>query len=457
MAAQSYLTLANNYMKTIPTNEIMPFEKLDVKLFKLLSGYAKHERFEGDKKENMIRVDQPYTGEAFWESKDMPEGDTWNYEKTTLELREIFVTSELTMQAMQRAEGLPGSWGNIIEEALKLMKIDYNWLMKVTAMGDGSGKLALVASASEAGTTGVYTLTCDNSYLEWGWENTAFIRKGMKIDIYRGANLVTADCAGLRVTSVTRGRRTAAASYAKPTGTVVFTAPTGITFADGDIIYLAGSKDKLPMGLTGIVSDGVIWGSPSTYLGLSRLTRDYMKPGVVRQATDFGSGSPTDGTPTDWDTSVITDALEELANGPMMVPESELIILTNSKLASTLYRLGTQTAGGIVLNANSPEGLNMPVVGSQYAKVFLGPNGGHIPIEVDMAIPEHVIYILHRNSFEMYDRGAPDFIRDYDTGIWEPKRNSRKIIYEAPFHGYFQMSAPRVDTMGVIMDLRTDL
>jgi len=25
MAAQSYLTLANNYMKTIPTNEIMPF------------------------------------------------------------------------------------------------------------------------------------------------------------------------------------------------------------------------------------------------------------------------------------------------------------------------------------------------------------------------------------------------------------------------------------------------
>lgn len=465
-----YSTLVNNFTIEYLKGGVMGYDTLDVALFKTLEGYCSTDEFMGEHIEQIMRTTRPFTGEAFYERKNIVDADSWEYERTMLKNTEFMVNTELTIQAMERASGRPNSWGNIVADALDLLNDDRDWLLKLSAIGDGTGRLARVKSCSEAGSTGVYTVTVDNTYDDFGWDNCWLLRDGMKVDIYNSTTAVSG-ATGLRIDTVTNGTRvsTSGTPYAAADGTFKFTAATGLTISDNFVVYLAGSygaiataemsggatasdTTKLMTGLTGIINDNVIFGSGAHayFQGRARATHPALKAKVTRL---------NNGVPTTWDGNTISDAVRTLMVGNKRVKPSEMSILCNSQIAMSMHNMNISSsggAGGISVQVPSGNAAFQAITGSRIAQAFIAPDGTPIPIVIDETMPPHYLFIINKPNFTLYKNGW-GFVNDYKTGVWQPKRDSRQLAYEAPYRGWVQLGVDRCDTCAVISDLRCDL
>lgn len=473
MAGPDYSTLINNFTLDVLKGGVMGYDDLDVALFKTLQGFSKVDEFHGDTVEQIMRTTRPYTSEAMTERKAMPEGKSWAYLRTQLRNTEFMTNSELTIQDMQRARGGSDSWGDIVMEALQLQIDDRDHFLKISALGDGTGRLGVVK-----GNTGItessdtFTVTLDNTYDNFGWDNCWLLSPGMKIDIRNasGADLGST-CNGLEVVSVTQGTRTAAGNYAAVDGTFTFVSTAALVGTgevlenpDNFIIYMSGSAGalasseltadttKMMTGLTGIVTDDVIFGAGSHayFQGRARATFPALKSKVTRLNS---------GTPTTWDGTTISTAIRDLTTGITRVKSSDLVIMCNGLVAMAMHNMNISSTGGAgayQVSVPSGQAAFQAVTGSRYSEVFIAPDGTPIPIVIDDTLPPHYMFILHKPSFTLY-KNYWGFVNDYGTGIWQPKRMSRALIYEAPWRGYVQLGVDRCDGCAVISDLRHDL
>ena len=472
---QDYLPLIQNYTLEYLKGGVMGYDTLDVALFKTLEGFSSVDQFMGEHIEQIMRTTRPFTGEAFYERKDIVAADSWEYERTMLKNTEFMVNTELTIQAIERAAGRPNSWGNIVMDALDLLQDDRDWLMKLSAIGDGTGRLGVVK-----GNTGItessdtFTVTLDNTYDDFGWDNCWLLRPGMKIDIRNasGADLGST-CNGLRIDSVTQGTRSTS-GYAAVDGTFTFTTTAALVGSgeplenpDNFIVYLSGSAGsiataemsagttasdttKLMTGLTGIVTDNVIFGSGAHayFQGRTRATH----PALKSQVTRLNNGVPTDS----WDATTISNVVRNLMIGNYRVKPSDLVILCNSRIAMAMHNLNISAtyggAGGISVTVPNGQQAFQAVTGSRIAQAFIAPDGTPIPIVIDETLPPHYLFVLNKPNFTLYRNGW-GFVSDMNTGVWMRTAGGRKLAYEAPYRGWVQLGVDRCDTCAVLSDL----
>jgi hypothetical protein len=485
-------------MKNMPTGKIVPDQYFWGTLYDALKSKVTKDGFYGDLAEILIQTSYPFTGQAFGQNVAIPYPDDFGFVKQFIPLKEVIVNAGITRQALIRATGGNASWGRAVDTVLQNQRRDFKWLMELASIGDGTGRLARVSAASHSG--GVITITCDNTYADFGWENVALIKKGMFVEIYTADGLQIGDVAttgaagdgtrnAFEVTGVTFGDR---ANGAATTGTFTIAVTNDITattraIENDSIVYLAGTKSlslndsagtgsgattcyeitnysgsadtttALPMGLLGIVqttatgrtySDGAIDLTMDTFQGLARASYNSLNA-YVWQAGDFGG---TDGTPTDWDLSVISDAMNQVKDDTG--GETDLL-LCSSQLAMAIHRRN-RSEGGISVNVGTTGGLNQNAVGSQYASQFLCPDGRVIPIMVSKTIPANCLYGLCTEDLMWYSKGDFDFLR-LNGDVWDKSYDDRYANFEAPFGGMTQLAATRCDRQFVIQDMKTNI
>lgn len=491
------LTTLNNFMKDFPSGIIVPEMFLWNDLYDLLKANCKKDVFEGNNVEILIRTTDPFTFTAFGENIDIPYGDTLGYTKMRIPLKEVIATASVTKQMMDRATGGSSSWAPVMPEVLNARKQDFLWGMEHCAIGDGTGRLGRVSDSTNSGTT--LTVTCDNTYTDFGWENVALIKKGMWIEAYDAGGARIADTSdgvvtststnSWKVTAVTFGDR---ANSTATTGTFTITATNAATidalgggtnvFDDGAIIYLAGTKSNqsaahddvgstaryqstmgtatyttLPMGLVGIVqtasgsntySDGAIATTLTTFQGLTRSTYTTLNAQMY-DGDDLGG---TEGTPADWTLSVITDAINRIYRDTGGKVDA---LICSTEMAIALANQSA-TEGGYVVNVSTTGEFDQPAPGTRYAKSFYSPHNELIPVKVMRTCPANVLYGITTEDLIWYTKGDFDDLK-LTGDVWMLSPNQRKAIFEAPFGGYSQIGAKRCDRMFCIQDMKNNV
>jgi len=442
----------NNYMKNYPSQKVVPNEIMGSPLLEALKENIDTEAFRGENIEILVKTRQPFTGKAHYEDADIPYPKDTAFVKQLIPLREVIVNAGLTRQAMMRATGGAASWGRIVDDVLRDQQIDFKWLLNLACMGNGTAALARVSTV--ANTSGITTVSCDNTYTDFGWENVALLKAGMQVEVRAADGTLRTPAGGVEIESVSFGnRKNKAATH----GSFSFAAASTLNIEDGDIVYLYDSKDKLPMGLLGIVQDGVHYSGAaqvSTFQNLSRGDYSSLRARIY-QATDFGlsSENPADGVPTGWDLSVISDAIADVWRGGGKGRVD--MLLCSANLAMAIMRRN-KAESNIVVNVSSTDQENQGAVGSMFANKFIAPDGRLIPIKVVETIPENCLYGLCLDDLNWFPFGDFDFVREYGE-IWEPSRGDRKTNVEAPYGGFYNIGAERCDNCFVIQDIRTDI
>ncbi len=449
----------NNYMKNYPSGTIVPENAHwdQVPLFKALRPSIDRSVFRGEHIEVLMETGIGGTFEGFSENQDIPHGAAPAYEKQLVPLKEVIANAELTLQTRNRAIGGDTAWGRAVDMAIQHMFRRFYYGLELACLGNGTGALARVVSAShvdDSPSTGLYTytVTCDNTYADFGVENVQLLQPGMKIDIYNGSNAV-ASCTGLTVTGVSFGER---ANGAATSGTFTFVSDTDALLGTPDnyVVYLANSKSKLPMGLLGIVQDGV------HYSGVAQLTtfQDQARAdhaalrAKVYQATDFGPAgeTPADGTPCSWALSTISDAIDEAED----TSGREIgALFVHSELAKAIDRLN-RAANSVSVTVTTTEATTQPVVGARQARTFEKSSGRQVPIYVCRTLPRNVLYGLSLDCLGWHPETEFDFLRLYGE-VWMPSKDDRKANFEAPYYGSYNISSTRCDGHFVMQDMST--
>ncbi len=448
-------------MKNVPSNRIVVQNIPDVALFALLKDKFNNSKFNGNEIEILLKTKMAFRSKAHGENLDLPTPGAPKYYKMNWPLAELITTAGLTKQALDRATGGVASWGRIVEDALDDMMTDFQNILCYSMLGSGNGKLAEVASASDSGGgTNIVTVTCDNEYKDWGWDNVHLIKSGMLIEIYdsTGSSLRTA-AGGSEVIDVTFGNRN---NGAATTGTFTIALAAGHGIVDGDIVYIHGAKtDALtrpfPTGLFYYLQDGTHFSAAmqeANMYGLARSTYPALRARIY-QATDFGlsSESPVDGTPTLWDLSVFSDAMMDVRRGG---GKGKIDCwLVNSKLGIAIDRRN-KTESNVQVVVSTTGSQAQKITPARKARTMEDPDGREIPILCDESIPNNCAIGLTTNDLEMHQLGAFDYLREYGD-IWEPSRGGRKTNYEAPYGGYLQLTSDQSQNHVLIQDLRDDI
>ena len=364
---------------------------------------------------------------------------------------------------------MPGSEINGIQMALRELKTDWEYLCEMISHGDGTGRLARVASVANG--TGVTTVTCDNTYIDFGIENVQALKAGSQIEIYAAdGTLRNLNGVGYAVvTGVTFGNR---GNGAATTGTFTYAdADNNDGVANGDVVYIRGSHSSgvnestyyaaagtdnicMPVGLLGLLQDasadhlidGGIDYKLSTFQGLTRADYPQFYAKVIN-GSDINSG--TINVPGEWDLSVITDLMIDgyKASGAYVD-----VIFASSKMAACMQRLQPY-----VINATDPvSGAKMTSTGGMYASKFLRPDGGFADIVISQSVPDNVVYGICSEHLSFSQRKEPDFLRLYGD-VWGPTKGDSYAQFEAPYGGYYNFTAERLDGCFVACDLKTNL
>lgn len=499
------LTDLNNFMKNYASGTIVPDLYTWGTLYDALKSSVHKNEFRGDAVEQLIQTTHPFTGTAFGENVAIPYPSPIGFTKNWIPLKEVIVNAGITKQALDRAVGGDASWGRAVDAVLRAQRQEFQWLMELCAIGDGTGRLARVVTSDYSGTT--MTVVCDNTYCDFGWENVALLKKGMRVEIFSATGLQVSDAANgtydaaatneWTVTGVTFGNR---ANGAATTGSFTFTAANSIDdddsagIVDGSIVYLAGTRSKtlsdfagtgagsparaywaenlqstydvlaaLPMGLVGLVADNVnatkkyqdgvtesthIQCQLDTFQGLARASYPTLNAAVYNGA-DLGG---TKETPEDWDLSVISDAINQNYAGTGKWTD---LLLCSSHLAMAINRRN-RSEQNFSVNVSTTGNLNQNTVGAQFPNTFLRPDGAPIPIKVSNTIPANVLYGLCTEDLDWWTKGNFDFLR-LNGEVWDKSYDDRYANFEAPFGGYSQIGAKRCDSQWVIQDMKNNI
>lgn len=448
----------NAYMRDVPSKKIVANEIQDVGFFKALTKNFNNSQFQGLNIVNLLKVGAPMRTKAHGERLDLPGTGNAKYYEMKVPLAELITNAGITKQALDRATGMPGSWGRIVNDALDDMETDFEYGKCLSAIGNGTGALCRVSAAASDGTN--VTVTSDSTYTDFFWDNVHLIREGMLVEIYSSdGNTKRTPAGGAEVLSVTFGNRK---NGAATTGSFVIAGATDLGISDNDIVYIHGAKSEgldrpFAMGMAYIFQDGVhfsgIMQETNAY-GLARATYKSLRARII-QASDFGltSEGPVDGTPTYWDLSMIDDQIIAARKGSGKGQIDTM--MANSDLARCIMERN-HAKWGITVNLNDAKGQGTTVSGTRIPTKYIGPNGEEIDFIVDELLPNNCLAMFPTRDVMMHQLNSFDYLRMYGD-IWGPTKNDRKSDYEAPYGGYLQFSADRCDNCIMIQDMRTNI
>jgi hypothetical protein len=457
----------DNFMKVYLTNRKIDQYTHNVPLLEALKGSLVTDGFVGKKHELLMKTTRGFTGQAHQENQAVQVPKTPDFDPYYITLRELMTVAGLTDQMLDRATGGAGAWGVATGEALVECEQDMDWMLEQTLLGDGTGVLARVSTGTD-NTGGSWTLTCDNTYNEIGcWENTQMIKVGENVSVYQ-ADGTTVACSDGVVTAVAPGYRTAAGSWAAPTGTVTIsgTESAGTLETDGYFIRkrVPGYTDATyvpvgayPMGLSGVVQayTGNTLSAPiTTFQGIVRAAGYPSLNSLVLRAADFTPSGDSDGTPTDWDLSVVDDVITQIN---MSTKQKVDLIVCHNFIAQAIGRKQKSEWGSSIILQNGPNGQGQTASAVRMAKQFETSDGRLIPIVPVGNMSRHSMFLLTKDNLRLYNLGGFKYKQYSAGGPWMKSPADRKTNVEAWYHGYTQLGAERCDGCARIDDLRYDV
>ena len=318
------------------------------------------------------------------EGGTLPTAGTQSYKECIVPMRYQYGRIQITGPTIKAARSNEGAFLRAVDSEMRGLEKDMKSSMNRQAFGDGTGAIAVCASASTV------NITVDS---------TAKLRIGMPVDILVTATGATT--AGVVGTSV--------ASITSATVFVVANAPATAASIDGTYsVYVAGSRAKEMMGLAGIVS------ATSTLQGLDISTYPWWVSAVQANS---GTGRAI----SDTIIQKAIDALETNSNG----------------MCTAMYTsFGVRRAYQAILTATKQLVNTQELQGGYKAISYMGGSHGMIPIIADKDAPASKIFCVDENELQIYRLADFDWMQE-DGAILS--RVSAVDAYEACLYVYQEL------------------
>lgn len=333
------------------------------------------------------------------EGGTLPTAGNQAYKECIVPMRYQYGRIQITGPTIKAARSNEGAFLRAVDSEMRGLERDMKSSMNRQAFGDGTGALAVCASASDA-----TTITVDS---------TAKLRVGMPVDILVTATgATTAGVVGDTVASIT--------------SSTAFTLTTGVaTYGSIDStysVYVAGSRAKEMMGLAGIVS------ATSTLQGLDVATYPWWK------ATVLANGGTN---------RAISDTLLQTA--------IDTLEANSSGMCTAMYTsFGVRRAYQALLTATKQLVNTQKLQGGYEAISYLGGSHGVIPMIADKDAPANKIFIVDEDELAIYRLADFDWMQE-DGSILS--RVSGVDAYEAVLYVYQELGTSMRNAHVLLSDI----
>lgn len=329
----------------------------------------------------------------------LPDAGSQAYKECIVPMRYQYGRIQITGPTIKAARTNEGAFLRAVDSEMRGLERDMKSSMNRQAFGDGTGALAVCASASDA-----TTITVDS---------TAKLRVGMPVDILVTATgATTAGVVGDTVASIT--------------SSTVFTLTTGVatygSIGNTYSVYVAGSRAKEMMGLSGIVS------ATSTLQGLDVATYPWWK------ATVLANGGTN---------RAISDTLLQTA--------IDTLEANSSGMCTAMYTsFGVRRAYQALLTATKQLVNTQKLQGGYEAINYLGGSHGVIPMIADKDAPANKIYIVDEDELAIYRLADFDWMQEDGSVL---SRVSGVDAYEAVLYVYQELGTSMRNAHVLLSDI----
>lgn len=316
------------------------------------------------------------------EDGNLPDAAGNNYERFTLELKNLFGKISISDKAIRASESSAGSFVNLLnaemEGLLRASKFNFGRML----YGDGSGKLATVVDFSTNTNPNVFKVDSVRNLME-----------GMVIDVYSQGN---ATVHGRRILNIDRDQNIV---------TINGTAGANNLLSSGDYITV---QNSLGRELTGL---GAIFAKEGKLYGLNKLDYSWLTPYTNELTTAF----------TISDMQKAIDKVEERAG-------SSINFIAASSDARRVY-----------LNELMTERVNIDYMNLDGGFKAVSYNG--IPVVSDRFVPEKSMYLLDTKDFKLHQLCDWKWLEGQDGRILHQDAN--KATYTATLVKYADLICDR--------------
>ena len=333
------------------------------------------------------------------EGGTLPDAGSQAYKECIVPMRYQYGRIQITGPTIKAARSNEGAFLRAVDSEMRGLERDMKSSMNRQAFGDGTGALAVCASASSA-----TAITVDS---------TAKLRVGMPVDILVTATgATTAGVVGDTVASIT--------------SSTVFTLTTGVatygSIGNTYSVYVAGSRAKEMMGLAGIVS------ATSTLQGLDVATYPWWK------ATVLANGGTN---------RAISDTLLQTA--------IDTLEANSSGMCTAMYTsFGVRRAYQALLTATKQLVNTQKLQGGYEAINYLGGSHGVIPMIADKDAPANKIFIVDEDELAIYRLADFDWMQEDGSVL---SRVSGVDAYEAVLYVYQELGTSMRNAHVLLSDI----
>lgn len=333
------------------------------------------------------------------ETGELPTAGGNNYEKFTLELKNLYGKIEISDKAIRASSSSAGAFVNLLNAEMEGLIKASSFNMGRMLFGDGSGLIAKI-SAGGASASGLTTFTVDSV------KNLA---EGMIVDIVDASGNVQAGGSAIKIVNVNRGSKVV---------TAVASGFTSGALDSGDYYFcVQGSFGKELTGLAAIFDE-----NRDALYGLKRAANSWMNP----YAKDNGAQGITDVT-----MQSVIDYLEENfgSNVDFIVCSSGVKRKYQEYLASYRSNIDVlELAGG-----------------------FKAISYNGIPVVSDRFAPSGTMYMLNTKEFNLHQLCDWKWLEGEDGRVI--KQNPNHATYSATLVKYADLICNKPCGQAVIRNI----
>ena len=333
------------------------------------------------------------------EGGTLPDAGSQAYKECIVPMKYQYGRIQITGPTIKAARSNEGAFLRAVDSEMRGLERDMKSSMNRQAFGDGTGAIAVCASASSA-----TAITVDS---------TAKLRVGMPVDILVTATgATTAGVVGDTVASIT-----SSTAFTLTTGVATY-GSIGNTYS----VYVAGSRTKEMMGLSGIVS------ATSTLQGLDVAAYPWWKATVL-------ANSGTNRAISDTLLQTAIDTLEANSSG----------------MCTAMYTsFGVRRAYQALLTATKQLVNTQKLQGGYEAINYLGGSHGVIPMIADKDAPANKIFIVDEDELAIYRLADFDWMQEDGSVL---SRVSGVDAYEAVLYVYQELGTSMRNAHVLLSDI----
>ena len=288
------------------------------------------------------------------ETGALPTAGGNNYEKFTLELKNLYGKIDISDKAIRASQSSAGAFVNLLNAEMEGLIKSSSFNFGRMLFGDGRGLIANI----------LYSHKTENGITKFEVDNVATLAEGMIVDLHTELGAIFQGCSGMKIVNVDRINK-------------IVSVVTPYTFSDneaspGDLFFsIQGSFGK---ELTGL---GAIFNSTGTLYGLDRTTNSWMNPYVKECGTTSAPANITDIT-----MQSVIDYLEENYGSTVDFIVCSSGVKRNYQSYLTSYRSNVDV---------------MDLAGGYKAISYNG-----IPVVSDRFAPANTMYMLNTKEFKLH-------------------------------------------------------